>query len=170
MPQLETNFYHPPSTFFGRGVFPPTDPSMFPLTSSWEDVWVGWLKCRSCGTVKSCYWKFNSTTINVSLNLLDASKDGGYIFKNKSPKRFNNFNARRLRVIECLLHTYTYRVTTFLIVGGEGEWNRLKCNVSSALLSIWAIRNVKCKTGDEWERKNNSTGTYQNETKEHVCV
>jgi hypothetical protein len=38
-------------------------------------------------------------TSHSFLNLLNASKDGGCIFKNKSPKRFNNFNARRLRVI-----------------------------------------------------------------------
>ncbi len=73
----------------------------------------------------------STTTINVSLNLLDASKDGGYIFKNKSPKRFNNFNARRLRVIECLLHTYISGDN--ISYSRRGEWNRLKCNVSSTL-------------------------------------
>jgi hypothetical protein len=55
--------------------------------------------------VKSCI-ENSTTTINVSPNLLNASKDGGYIFKNKSPKRFNNFNAAVAGYLMSAAHVY----------------------------------------------------------------
>ncbi len=165
-------FYHP---FFGREVFPPPyrpqHVSIDAVRRVWkEDVCVsgGW------NVDRAQRWRVvienSTTTINVSLNLLDASKDGGYIFKNKSPKMFNNFNAAVAGYLMSAAHVHI-GWQHFLVVEGGGGVKPVEMQREFRPFSIWAIRNVKCKTGDdEWEREKKQLYGYISKRNSRTCV